>query len=736
MERSKYYENQQYCCNPFSIEDHKASGCNLRPVSHNNIVFLQSKGIEWVTSRMKLCIKCCFRLSNVKNEKFTVTALPIQENVYNEDSPMSSLDSPGKTPSTGASIKPLLNTERIKALLQFLGIKLDEKASRMDASSSNYRASVTGDIYSQILTTIRSWFPSEVTDKTEDFDEILSNLKSAFANTEENDKKIEIIKLVPRKWSFEKIKHNFKGATQHLVNESKLNALGIKKLTKAGRPSHSSEVQNNVISFYLRDEISRPFPGLKDTISLKSPNGTRQNVQKRLLLAPLDELHNQYLEFCKNGNNASVSFTSFWKLRPKQCVYTKDSSAMNVCVCMFHENMKFLIDGLKKTNCFDDFNTNRDLCSFLTKKATCADSDDACHLRQCEQCSSKNMIDFVADCLDKQNIEDIKYCFWVTSPRCEIINKEENVYDFFESFSAHTEKFIVHQFKVEKQIKFIRMRKESLIKGKEIMCQMDFAENYSCVIQDSIQSHYFSKPQVTIHPFVIYYNDGSCIKTLNYIVISDIKKHNTISVYAFQIKLLSKLKALFPELEKIIYLSDGCAEQYKNKLNFKNLCYHENDFQIKAEWHFFPTSHGKGPCDGIGGNIKRMAREASIRTTAEINNAKQFFAWATAQKIKQQFKKDWEFIYATDADYLDAEKKVQERICDLIPIPGTKKYHEFIPRDERSIYASEYSNQYNNQENKVYFPLDNLRKRKPSDDVNRRRSSRLKNNNASTSKKN
>lgn len=54
-----------------------------------------------------------------------------------------------------------------------------------------------------------------------------------------------------------------------------------------------------------------------------------------------------------------------------------------------------------------------------------------------------------------------------------------------------------------------------------------------------------------------------------------------------------------PELEKIIYLSDGCAEQYKNKSNFKNLCSHEKDSNVRAERHFFPTSHGKGPCDGV-----------------------------------------------------------------------------------------------------------------------------------------
>lgn len=634
---------------------------------------------------------------------------------------VSSIQTPSSTESNGF----LPNFEKIKALLAFLEIPIDEKVSRFDASSSNYRVSTLSEMFSKILNKIRPWFPSEISDTSEDFNALLLNLKSAFSKTDAEVDKIEILKLLPRRWTYVKIKSHFEDATQHLITESKKYDLGIQPLSKAGRPSHDSDIQNNIVNFYLRDDISRPFPGLKDTISIKPPNGVRQNYQKRLLLAPLDTLHKQYLDSCKNDQE-KVSFTSFWKLRPKQCVYTNDSSAMNVCVCMIHENMKFMVDGLIKTDCFNDLNTDVSLNTFLTNKVVCNDSTEACYLRSCEECSSTNMIDFVAERLDDRNIDQIKYCFWTISPRCAIITKEDSINDFLENLQSHTEKFVVHQFKVEQQTKFIRMKKDLLVEKKEIMCQMDFAENYSCVIQDSIQSHYFVRPQVTIHPFVVFYKDESSIKVLNFIVIANIKKHNTTAVYAFQKKLLPKLKEKFPELEKIIYLSDGCAEQYKNKSNFKNLCCHEKDFKVKAEWHFFPTSHGKGPCDGIGGNIKRMARDASTRKTAEINSAQQFFDWATSQTVKQQFKKDWEFIYATDEDYFEAETLLQGRFCDLVPIPGTKKYHAFIPKDDRTICASEYSDQSENLENKVCFPLNNSRKRKSSSDMNCRRSSRLK----------
>ena len=49
--------------------------------------------------------------------------------------------------------------------------------------------------------------------------------------------------------------------------------------------------------------------------------------------------------------------------------------------------------------------------------------------------------------------------------------------------------------------------------------------------------------------------------------------------------------------------------QYKNRKNFANLCCHEQDFEMSAEWHFFVTSHGKGPCDGVVGRSSVLQPE-------------------------------------------------------------------------------------------------------------------------------
>ena len=68
----------------------------------------------------------------------------------------------------------------------------------------------------------------------------------------------------------------------------------------------------------------------------------------------------------------------------------------------------------------------------------------------------------------------------------------------------------------------------------------------------------------------------------------------------------------------VYYFSDGAASQYKNYKNLCKLCFHVADHEVTAAWNFlFATSHGKSPCDGIGGTIKRLVARASLQATKE-----------------------------------------------------------------------------------------------------------------------
>ena len=61
-------------------------------------------------------------------------------------------------------------------------------------------------------------------------------------------------------------------------------------------------------------------------------------------------------------------------------------------------------------------------------------------------------------------------------------------------------------------------------------------------------------------------------------------------VYTFISALMPKITSNYTRTEQNLLLQCGCAGQYKNRLNFINLCYHKTDFDVECEWHFFATS--------------------------------------------------------------------------------------------------------------------------------------------------
>jgi len=151
--------------------------------------------------------------------------------------------------------------------------------------------------------------------------------------------------------------------------------------------------------------------------------------------------------------------------------------------------------------------------------------------------------------------------------------------------------------------------------------------------------------------------------------------------------MIQLLKKKFGErnVKKIIYFSDGAGSQYKNRFNFLNLLHHETDFDVRAEWHFFATAHGKGACDGIGGCVKKNAYRASLQDKTIVTTQK-LFEWA------QQFFKKIEFDFCTLDEYKSHEEYLKERFAVAKTINGTRAFHSFKPCKEDSLECKVFSN--------------------------------------------
>ena len=185
--------------------------------------------------------------------------------------------------------------------------------------------------------------------------------------------------------------------------------------------------------------------------------------------------------------------------------------------------------------------------------------------------------------------------------------------EYLQKLKTGLEKLLLHSYLARKQNEFMNITKGKLTEN-ECIAVCDFSENYAFVVQNSIQGIHWNNNQATVHPFAIYYkNINSEIRMKSFVIISECLHHDTIAVHVFQKYLVQFLKKTLKQISKIIYFSDGA--QHKNKIIFANLAHHEKDFGLNAEWHFFPTSHGKGACDGLGGTLKRLAAKASVQRT-------------------------------------------------------------------------------------------------------------------------
>lgn len=254
-------------------------------------------------------------------------------------------------------------------------------------------------------------------------------------------------------------------------------------------------------------------------------------------------------------------------------------------------------------------------------------------------------------------------------------------------------RLLPHNFVAKKQSEYFKNRQTSL-EEDEIIIICDFAENYSFVVQDAIQSFHWSNDQCTIHPFCMYYKDiDGNLKCKSVIVIAESLKHDTVAVHLMQQKLINLIRSDFPTIKKLVFFSDGAASQYKNRKNFYNLCRFKGDYGYDVEWHFFATSHGKSACDALGGAFKRDAVRASLQHPGEpfITSARNLFEWAQSKRLSKT-----SFIFCTNEEYEGHARQQRTRYNNVRAIIGTQSYHSFTPINEKTIEAKTISDAENN----------------------------------------
>lgn len=323
----------------------------------------------------------------------------------------------------------------------------------------------------------------------------------------------------------------------------------------------------------------------------------------------------------------------------------------------------------------------------LMDKTVCSLESKNCMLQRCEKCPGKGGLETYLSNMFKDYDPDelIQYKQWIHTDRDTLETHQKAAEDFIEELTSKIYGLTSHHFISKHQSSYLKQLKENL-KNSDIIILMDFAENYSFVVQDAVQGFHWENSQASLHPFVVYFG-GKELQSLSICMISDCLRHDTIAVHAFLIELISYLKIKIPGMKHIHYFSDGSAAQYKNFKNFVNLCLHEKDFGVTAEWNFFGTSHGKSPCDGIGGTAKRLAAHASLQRPLD----NQILTPRDLFKFCEQNIQGIKFFYIPREEIERIRPDQESRFSKGHTIAGTRQNHQFKPINDVKIHVSRVS---------------------------------------------
>jgi len=160
----------------------------------------------------------------------------------------------------------------------------------------------------------------------------------------------------------------------------------------------------------------------------------------------------------------------------------------------------------------------------------------------------------------------------------------------------------------------------------------------------------------------------------SHVLISNSTTHDTAAVYVMQEILILEIKKIVPKVKKIIYVSDGAKQHYKNKYQMCNLVNHKNDFGIEAEWHCYGTAHSKGAPHGIGATVKREATRASLQAKPNeaMLDSTALFNWA-----KKKFQ-NLKIHYYSEKDHNKTQRHLNKRYAKAPQVPTIQSAHAFL----------------------------------------------------------
>ncbi|CAH2096784.1 unnamed protein product [Euphydryas editha] len=356
-------------------------------------------------------------------------------------------------------------------------------------------------------------------------------------------------------------KRSQKTILKRLITNSKVKSyvakvIGLTGKVKKAKPKKASLVSEELVKFYVRDDVSRCTAGKKEC---RTYNKEKQQI--RYLLNTLQNLYKKY-----KNEGGKYRFTTFYKYKPFY-VLTPHLGSRNTCVCVKHNNIELKFASLKKHSVLE----NSNIKEILALQACDLKSFECMH-GKCTKCKNIPII-YNETVQLNQNVtwyqwETIvhKYSKKEGSQSTEKTTKktvktEKNgtITQLLRDFENDIKPFKKHYFNnIHQQEKYQYIINN--LKENEAVVICDFSENYETKLSEEIQSMHFgaSKSQITLHTGMVYLQELS----QSFCTVSQNNMHQPPAIWAHLLPILKMIKDDF-QVMTIHFYTEGPTSQTK-----------------------------------------------------------------------------------------------------------------------------------------------------------------------------
>ncbi|CAF4757870.1 unnamed protein product [Rotaria sp. Silwood1] len=353
--------------------------------------------------------------------------------------------------------------------------------------------------------------------------DLLTGLKDLF-NESDVSEQVRLLTIAPKEWGREKVRKWF-GSTQHQARQSLIlwqneGVLAFPQYFK-GNTSISNDTITSIINFYREDGVSRVSSNSKDTIQINHNTVPVRYMEMSVLDA-----------FCIFDERfpGLVGRTTFYSSRPRD-------AWNNYCQRIQNKSSSM------KLNIFD--------IKDLINEMVCYDDKEDCFIGECQQCSTKSLINILTRTINVDLDENCSWTIWQKlNNKFDLQQSTGSVEAFLAQIEAQWSSFILHTFCNRSQREYIAELRTQSTKTTFVVAQIDFSMNYTLIRQREVQQGFFSQQQASL--FTTHLTIGKEHRDIA--IISDSMEHNMPFVYCAQRIIVDYVTKNFPSIKKIVYI--------------------------------------------------------------------------------------------------------------------------------------------------------------------------------------